>query len=495
LLIVPSLLLGMSFPLLLNVASSAGGKVASRVGGVYSMNTLGTVVGSVATGFFLLPALGSLTSLRCAATASLAVGVGFGLFNRAIARPGKVVVVLAAVGIGALVWFGPGEWDPRHITGDSYVYFKPARVNDRILYLGEDVQGGMTAVVQTGPTRQLLSNGKFEGNNSGEVGAQIRFALVPALFTSHFDRALVIGLGTGNTLRTVSQFPFKAIDAIELAPHIVEAARLFFENENQLVFDRDPRVHLTVADGRNHLLLTRQTYDLITIEITSIWISGEADLYNREFYELCRARLGREGVLQQWVQIHHMRPTDLLVLLNTAAQVFPHAAFFLGPEQGLLIASAAPLTVDYQRIAALDADPGVRHELDAIHAPSMFSLLGEMVLYEGSFARAAGSLPQRGLPRDFASSDLEPYLEYATPKGNTLPYDTRPLNTELLESFRGPWPLPSNLPSASEGELVLGYLTEAVGEPEQAVAHWERVEGPSRERAQAEIARVRAAKP
>jgi len=69
-----------------------------------------------------------------------------------------------------------------------------------------------------------------------------RFALIPALFTHRFDRALVIGLGTGNTLRAVAQMPFQKIDAAELAPQVVEAALLWFADVNGRVFDRDPRV-------------------------------------------------------------------------------------------------------------------------------------------------------------------------------------------------------------------------------------------------------------
>jgi spermidine synthase len=314
----------------------------------------------------------------------------------------------------------------------SYVYFDGGYFADKVLYYHEDVQGGLTSVVQIGPDKLLLSNGKFQGNAAGAVQAQIRFALVPILFTREFRNALVIGLGTGNTLRTVSHFPFQHIDVAELVPSIVEAARLWFESVNGRVFDRDPRVHVSIADGRNFLLVSRQNYDLITIEITSIWIAGEADLYNREFYQLCRSHLGERGVLQQWVQIHHMPTEDLLVILNTAAQVFPHVAFFQGPTQGVIIASASPLECDYRRIRAFDADPQVRQDLTDISAPSLASLLGELMVYGDSLRQALSHLPaMSGQSPDFVSTDLYPYLEYQTPKDNVLPYETSKLNLEL----------------------------------------------------------------
>jgi spermidine synthase len=500
LLIIPSLLLGMSFPLLLNIASHAGQRVGSRVGSVYAANTLGTVLGSILTGFVVLPWLGSLATLRAAASVNLALGLGFGLLGVSLARSRRLILTLVAASLAVLVWVGPASWDARRMTRGSYVYFNPGWSIDRVLYLQEDIQGGMTSVVQIGDTRVLLSNGKFQGNNSGEVGAQIRFALVPVLFTSRFDRALVIGLGTGNTLRTLARFPFREIDVAELAPHIVDAARRWFTDVNALVFDRDPRVRLSVTDGRNFLLLSRAQYDLITIEVSSIWISGEADLYNKEFYELCRRRLTPSGVLQQWVQIHHMRPQDFLVVLNTAAQVFPHAAFFLGPEQGLLIASASPLGIDYRRLAVFDEDAGVRRELEALGAPSLFTLLGEMVLYGNSFRQAVSALPRvTGLAADFASTDFRPYLENQTPKGNTVPYNTVPINVRLLESFRGavlpPDLLIRNLPSGNERNLIGGYAAEGRGDLVAARDCFARVKGAAQARAQRELERLKGKAP
>ncbi len=495
LLIIPTLLLGLSFPLLLHLASHQARGVGSSVGGVYAANTVGAIVGSVLAGFAVLPRLGSLVALRATAMLNLALGLGFALLLVRLNPAKKLLLSGVAASLAMVFWMGPTGWDAHRISRGSYVYLDAGWPIERVLYLKEDIQGGLTSVIQVGDSRVLLSNGKFQGSNTGEVGAQIRFALIPILFTQEFERALVIGLGTGNTLRTVARFPFQHIDAVEIAPHIIEAARLWFADVNGLVFDRDPRVNLAVADGRNFLLLARRRYDLITIEISSIWISGEADLYNREFYGLCRARLKERGVLQQWVQIHHMRTEDLLVILNTAAQIFPHVAFFLGPEQGVLVASASPLECDYRMLQAFDLNPGVRAELAAINLPSVSSLLGELMLYGDSMRQALSFLPRLSdRPADFASTDFRPYLEYRTPWGNALPYNTVPLNVDFMQRLR-PSPLPAeleirNLPSANERNLILGYVAEQRGDLGAALDYFRQVGGPARARAQAEITRI-----
>ncbi len=494
-LVAPCLLLGLSFPLLLNLAARGEGRVASSVGLTYAANTLGTVVGSVLTGFVILPTLGSLGSLRAIATLNLVLGWGFALFLLPLRRPRRAVLTAVACSLTALFWLAPVRWDPRAMTSGSYVYFSHTWDIRRVLFLKEDVQGGLTSVVQTPEGRTLLSNGKFQGNDSGEAGAQARFAMIPILFMPRFDRALVIGLGTGHTLQVVSRFPFRRIEVAEIAPSIVDAARQWFQNVNGGVFDRDPRVRLSIADGRNFLLLSHDRYDLITIEITSIWISGAADLYNREFYELCRGRLASRGVLQQWVQLHNMRPRDLLVLFNTAAHVFPHAAFFVGGGQGLLIASAEPLEFDFARVASLDADPGIREELDKLHLGSLSSLLGEMMLHDQSFREVLTLLPSRaGLPLEFVSSDNHPYLEYATPLGNTVPYDTLRLNTRILGQFQPPLIPPGltirNLSSEDDANLLSGFVAEGRGEWDIARDYFLKVGGTARPRAEIEITRL-----
>ncbi len=494
LLILPSLLLGLTFPLLLNLTSRQAAGVGAGVGGIYAANTLGAIAGTVLTGFVFLPHWGSFMNLRAAATVNLLLGVLFAFALVPLNRARKLLLTVVAASLTLMFWTGPASWDARQMSRGSYVYFSEGAPIDRVLYSAEDVQGGLTSVVDIQQTRVLLSNGKFQGNNTGEVGEQIRIALFPILFTRELKRALVIGLGTGNTLRAITRFPFEQIDAVEIAPHIVEAARQWFEEINARVFDRDPRVRLTIADGRNFLLLSRERYDLVTIEISSIWISGEADLYNREFYELCRARLKERGILQQWVQIHHMRTQDLLVILNTVARVFPHVAFFLGPEQGVLVASASPLECDYRQLQSYDAAPGIREELARIDVPSIAALLGELMLQGDSLRQALSALSgYSGLPPGFVSTDFRPYLEYQTPKGNSLPYNTVSLNINFMLKLRPADPLPPdltihNLISEDERNLVRGYAATQRGDVRAAIEYLRKVNGEPRQRAQAEIA-------
>ena len=494
LIIIPAVLVGLGFPLLLNLYARLGGGVGRRVGGIYAANTLGAIGGAVLAGFFLIPFFGSLPTLRGAAVINIAIGILFAVTLAGLSAARRWLIAAVSTTTAVLLCLIIPSWDPIRLTRGSYVYFNEVWPIDELLYFKEDAQGGLTSVIRAGTSRILLSNGKFQGNNTGEVPEQIRMALIPLLFTQQFDRSLVIGLGTGNTLRAMSRFPFERIEVAELAPHIVEAAREWFEDVNEGVFDRDPRVNLQVTDGRNLLLLSRERYDLIGIEVSSIWIAGEADLYNKEFYELCRQRLKPGGILQQWVQIHHMPTRDLLVILNTAAQVFPHLAFFYGTSQGILIASDQPLETDYNLINEFDKDPNIQEELKLLKVGSLFSLLGDLVLHEDTFRKALAELPKvSDLPADFASTDFLPFLEYQTPKGNSLPYDTVSVNLNFLRQFAPP-PLPPirNLPSNNELNLILGYIATERRDFPAAREFFGKVRDPLSARAKTELERVEA---
>ncbi|NIM62694.1 MAG: hypothetical protein GTO30_13945, partial [Acidobacteria bacterium] len=64
----------------------------------------------------------------------------------------------------------------------------------------------------------------------------------------------------------------------------------WFEEVNGGVLG-DPRVRVIVADGRLHLALTGERYDVIVFEPSNPWIAGIGDLYTREAFAHVRERL------------------------------------------------------------------------------------------------------------------------------------------------------------------------------------------------------------
>ena len=427
---VPTTAMGLTFPLLLRRVG-AYPDVSRWVGRLTAINTIGAVSGALSTGYFLLPALGSQGSLR-------AIGLVFALMACAAvswARERARVLTLGVAGLSLVVAVALPRWDLVELTSGANVYFEAPKSRARLVSLREDAEGGVTSVTLADGVHTLYTNGKFQGNTGWEMDAQRFFAHYPSIFVDRFDHALVIGLGTGTTLGTLAAYPWKRLDVVEISPAIVEAAARYFTVPNRGVLN-DPRVTLHIADGRNHLLVHDQKFDLISMELSSIWFAGASSLYTHEFYELARTRLREGGIFQQWMQLHHVYRSDFATVVNTLRQSFRHVALFYGGRQGILIASQLPLRASRQRLLALEERPDVLATEPG--GRKLASLTEDVLLVDASLdAFLDESATLAGVPRDeLIATDENLYLEYRTPRGNILPWEARERLVAEIERHR-----------------------------------------------------------
>jgi spermidine synthase len=429
-LLVPTSLMGLTFPLLLlRVAGYVG--MGGWVGKLTAIKTLGAVVGALSTGYLVLPWLGSQSSLA-------AIGFGFGLsalltlsWTAARVR----TLTLAGVFVGVVCWALSPRWDLANLTSGANVYFEGHKTTQELVSIREDVHGGVTTVALSDGVYTLYTNGKFQGNTGWEMNAQRFFAHYPSIFVKNFEQTLVIGLGTGTTLGTLSTYPWKSIEVAEISPAIVEAARAYFGVPNRGALD-DPRVHLTHADGRNFLLVSDRKYDLISMELSSIWFAGASSLYSDEFYRLVSQHLQPGAVFQQWVQLHHIYKKDFATIVHTLRKNFKHVALFYGGGQGILVSSDAPLLASRARLGELQRRPKLLEVLP-FGRPLEGLVDDVLVLDDGldRFLEHAASEAGEPLSR-WVSTDENLYLEYATPRGNVLPWGAREALVAELQQFR-----------------------------------------------------------
>ncbi|MBE7480658.1 MAG: fused MFS/spermidine synthase [Polyangiaceae bacterium] len=429
---LPTSLMGLTFPLLLSrVARYAG--VGRLVGRLTAVNTIGAVTGSLVTGYLVLPALGSQRVLATCAVVFALLGVATALTTSATAK--RFALGFAALAL--LLALGAPRWDLARLTSGSNVYFDSERPPDELLMMEEDVHGGVTTVARRGDVLTLYTNGKFQGNNGWEMNAQRFFAHYPSLFVPEHRRALVIGLGTGTTLGTIAAYPWQGVDMVEISPAIARAAKQHFGSINRNALD-DPKVKLHLADGRNFLLLTTERYGLVSMELSSVWFAGASNLYSREFYRLVHSRLEPGGVFQQWVQLHHMSRRDFATILHTLADEFDHVTLFYGGGQGILVASERPLVASRAHLERMQADPTVHDSIP--NNRLLATLLDDVIVTDKGLRRfIEDSARQAGLGvGDLVSSDDNLYLEYATPRGNVLPWSSREELVKTLRSYRDP---------------------------------------------------------
>jgi len=428
---LPAILMGTTFPLVLRAVRAHS--AAQDVGKITVANTVGSILGSVVIGFVVLPSVGSqgtlvLTACTYAACAAIAARSLPDLFR----SRGYVVAAF-----GVLLALAMPKWNLARLTSGANVYFDEGVVPHGVLEsIEEDVHGGVTTIVRgEDGQRTLLTNGKFQGNDSQELKPNRGFAHLPAAFAEKRDRALVIGLGTGTTTGVLSGYPFKQIDVAELSPSIVKAAKTTFAEVNRHVLD-DKRTHVYLEDGRNMLLTGTTKYDAITIEVTSIWFAGAANLYNREFYELAKRRLSPGGVIQNWLQLHHTNKPIVASILASVRAAFPHVLVFLNGHQGHILASEEPLSVSRERLFELEEIPGVKEGLGNEHLIDY--VRGVLMDEEGvdKFLRSVRIDMDEKDTDALISTDENLFLEYATPRGNVPGADDIGTTIGYLSQFR-----------------------------------------------------------
>ena len=113
-----------------------------------------------------------------------------------------------------------------------------------------------------------------------------------------------------------------------------------------------PRGQTVIADGRNFLLTTSQSYDVIISEPSNPWIGGLASLLSVEFFQLARQRLRPGGIMVQWLQGHSLHPDDLRMIVKTFRTVFPASIWNPLPRDFPLVGRAEPAPLDLEQIEA-----------------------------------------------------------------------------------------------------------------------------------------------
>jgi len=74
-LIIPTILMGATFPAISRIAATKGRTLSRDLGVIYSVNTFGAIVGTLSAGFFLIPCLGMSVSILIAAVINCAVSI------------------------------------------------------------------------------------------------------------------------------------------------------------------------------------------------------------------------------------------------------------------------------------------------------------------------------------------------------------------------------------------------------------------------------------
>jgi spermidine synthase len=434
LMILSTIFMGAAIPVASQLYSNKLKVLGRTVGGIYSVNTLGAIAGSLIAGFVLLPLLGTERAILAglfvnAAMAALILSAPGADRRLNLAKWSAVVLlVVAALSMRGGVFWRPDNLDrgiilysrsfetrPELTIGEHYqdtdvVYFKDGNNATISVRKGEDYVG-------------LRTNGKVDASNKADMLTQLMIGYLPVLYHPAPRSTMIVGYGGGVTVGAVTAFPeVEEIDCLEIEPAVVDAGPHFAEFNRKSY--ENPKVKIISNDARNHMNVTRKQYDVIISEPSNPWIAGVASLFTSEFYERSAQVLKPDGVFAQWIQLYELDPEDLRMILREFQEKFPHVSVWVCSGDLIVIGTRQPQHLNLPRWVQLASeDPRLAVELrDFFKVPLPESILAFYVMGTEQVRKFSANAER--------NSDDLPLLEFHAPR--QLFRETRHLNVSLL---------------------------------------------------------------
>jgi spermidine synthase len=397
-LLVPSVLLGLVLPALMQEEGEAARHGGPAVGDILAANTVGAILGAPLALFVLAPAMGLWTSVSVLGACSIACAA---IAARRTARSVRFALAASATIAGVAFLAVPPGSLPRLKLSAS----------DRLLDLREGAFGSVAVVEHDGHRRIKLNNFYVLGG-SAATGDERRQGHIPLLLHPRPERVAYLGLGTGISLSAIRFHPVREVLALELVPEVTSAARNWFGDANLDVL-ADSRVRVRTEDARSYVAATRERFDVVVGDLLVPWRRGESSLYTRDSFEAVRRVLAPGGLYCQWVPLYQISEAGFDSIAASFLDVFPRTTLWLGDFNA---GEAVVALVGHTDHAGLDAGIADARSSGLAAAPDrsnpyLSHPAGLWLYFIGPLDPAHPRF--RSAPRN---RDVSPWVELATPR-------------------------------------------------------------------------------
>lgn len=418
--LAPTTFMGATFPVVAKINTLSIEELGNDVGNVYSINTVGSILGSLGAGFLLIPLIGIKGTTFVAASLNLLVSTTM-IFASKSALSKKLlatsIVALAMAGILTALVQPPAIAHNFYRIADyqSYDEYKAYLNNISTLFFADDLHGRVTVFEVPGGERSLVNDGKVEGSNTlYDRQVTSLLALVPMMSTEDPKSVFVIGLGTGFTAYAALYGSGAQVDVVEINKSVLSASKYFVGD----TVENHPRAKFYINDARNHLYLEDKKYDVITSEPSYPVSTHVSHLFTKDFFELVSKRLSKDGVYCQWIPRYVMRDEDMLMMFKTFTSVFPNT-YVWGVNYGTSQAQDVML-IGVNGSRWLDVEKIERNVREVAARRLSLSQL-EFSFFAGPstvLELAQGKLPDgRPIP---LNTDDKPILEFVAPRNHIM---------------------------------------------------------------------------
>lgn len=303
---IPSVVLASVSPIAVRLSARSVASVGRTSGRLFSISTAGSIAGTFATAFVLIPEfgtnqlLGQSAAALFAAVALFAVAERLPLAAAAIAAAAIAAVVasfaLAPERGGRLSSASARNYSPLYrLRGDEQNEVVDAGQGFDVVFR-KDTRYHNLAVVEDEDSRYLRFDNSFQSGMFRERPFETRFDYTDYLtlglaYNVGARDLLVVGLGGGSAPKRLwRDFPRLRQQIVEIDPVVVDVAYRFFR------LPRSPRLRVEVEDGRRFLARLDRRWDVIVLDAFYA-DSIPFHLTTVEFLELARSRLAPGGVV------------------------------------------------------------------------------------------------------------------------------------------------------------------------------------------------------
>jgi spermidine synthase len=341
-------------------------------------NTAGAMLGSMATGFILLPVLGVEMSLFIMI---VLYGLTALLLPRTESDPDRTAfarnVSVAAVFLLSVIVFPFGLMTGTFLGETITQRFPDAKtvavregLTETAIYLEYERLG------QPYYYRLLTNSYSMSTTNEQSMRYMKLFVYLPVAVRPDPKSALLISYGIGNTAKALTETDsLQSIAIVDISRSLLELSEIVYPDPDSHPLN-DGRVEVHVEDGRFFLQVTDKRFDLITSEPPPPTIAGVVNLYTREYFSLIRDRLAPGGVASYWLPGHSLEEGATMSVIKAFCNVFADCSLWAGAglDWILLGTREAPGAVGPESFSSQWDDPKVAGELRAIGVENPFQL-------------------------------------------------------------------------------------------------------------------------
>ncbi|MBI5154821.1 hypothetical protein HZA57_06255, partial [Candidatus Poribacteria bacterium] len=359
-----------------------------------------------------------------------------------------VFVLVAAVFVGSILWQARALKYQQLTLGEKLVFYKEGAL--ATVSVKEDSKGWRTIYVD---------DVGVAGTDPVLQTDQKTLAHVPMiLLGGKAERTLTVGFGSGGASWSYTLYPdIKEIDAIEITTTVPEAAPSLTDANHGIVFPRrvieearktmapgdhlpgavhplgdytvaanrqfmtfDPRYRIIVDDARSYLRFTSRVYDVIATDCTDLRYKTNANLYDREYFNLCRDRISDRGLVVVWTPLAGLSDEAFRIVVRTFREVFPDMTVWYFTNQPthycLFIGQKGGVKINYGDVLHALELPAIQKDLEEIGLRDPAKLVASFVTDQRGIDAYVGTGPLN--TEDF------PIIEFLSPRYG---YDSTPV--------------------------------------------------------------------